>query len=231
MSTEDPTLEEVLLDIFDERLSQLHTAMPGRVESYDPLTQTASVKPMLKLDGRTLPVLPRVPIVFMRAGGFYLVAPLSKGDFVLLVATSSSIAEWRATDGREADPVDKRRHHLSSCVAIPGLYPNLRPVSPTDVSPDAKATAGVEGGVRVLFEDDAMIVASTLVAAAAAGPVALAEATAAELNKIRTKYNGHTHPVSTTGTAAAQAGTAAVVIPADQIAAIGDVASTTLKAE
>ena len=47
-SEETPDLLDVL-DLFGENLlNNLHTALPGRVESYDPATQRADVQPLIR---------------------------------------------------------------------------------------------------------------------------------------------------------------------------------------
>ncbi len=127
------TTEELLNLILDHRLRELHTALPGRVESYDASKQTCDVLPMLKKQtpngqgGYTtedLPVLPNVPVAFPRGGGgFFMSFPLSKGDFVMLVFHERAIGAWRKK-GEATAPGDLRMHSLAGAVAYPGLYPN-----------------------------------------------------------------------------------------------------------
>ncbi len=126
------TLEELLELVLDQRQRELHTAMPGRVESYDADTQTCDVLPQLKIqrpDGEggyktcDLPVLPHVPVCFPRGGGFFLSFPLQKGDFVLVVFSERAIGNWRQK-GEASNPGDLRMHSLAGAVAIPGVFPN-----------------------------------------------------------------------------------------------------------
>lgn len=127
------TTEELLNLILDHRLRELHTALPGRVESYDASKQTCDVLPMLKKQtpngqgGYTtedLPVLPNVPVAFPRGGGgFFMSFPLAKGDFVMLVFHERAIGAWRKK-GEATAPGDLRMHSLAGAVAYPGLYPN-----------------------------------------------------------------------------------------------------------
>jgi hypothetical protein len=125
------THTEVLLAVLDSRLAHVHTAMPGKVESYDAATQTVSVKPQLKTaypDGegdythKDLPVIPNVPVAFPRAGGFFVSFPIQKGDFVLLVFSERSIQAWR-DKGTAVEPGDLGLHPLDGAVAIPGVFP------------------------------------------------------------------------------------------------------------
>lgn len=130
--TRIPTLAEVLTAAIDSRLGLLHTALPGRVESYDAASQKATVKPLIQnvelpdegaeiLD--VLPVLHDVPVVFPRTAGFFLSLPVAKGDLVLLVFLERSADLWLHSQGGDTNPVDPRRHDLSDAVAIPGLFP------------------------------------------------------------------------------------------------------------
>ena len=108
-----------------------HVAYPGRVQSYNASTQTADVVPLIRQqvpqpDGsyalEELPVVPSVPVVWPRVGGWFVAMALVPGDTVQLVVNTSAIGHWRAGDGSVTDPGDLRRQHLSHAVAIPGLY-------------------------------------------------------------------------------------------------------------
>ncbi len=100
-----------------EVLSSLHCAMPGIVESFDALTQTAAVRPALKRKGMTLPVIRDVP-VFMPVS--FTVNP---GDACLLVFADFDTDAW--LEGREAeDPTSGRMHSLSDAFAFIGFKRN-----------------------------------------------------------------------------------------------------------
>lgn len=124
-----PNLAELLSGHVSRSLSELHTAMPGRVERYDRTTQTADVQPLVKRavadeagveSLESLPVVPSVPVVFPGAGDYAITFPIARGDTVLLVVASASLDRWLARGG-EVDPDDERTHALSDAVAIPGL--------------------------------------------------------------------------------------------------------------
>lgn len=136
MATNEPTLEDVLLEVLDSRLDAVHTALPGRVEKYNALTQTADVALQIKHvgqdeDGRLVlssyPVLPNVPLAWPGGGGFFASFPLAPGDFVLIVFCESAIDQWRAK-GTETAPGDVRRHSLTGAVAIPVIRPKTSPI-------------------------------------------------------------------------------------------------------
>lgn len=118
----------------------LHTAMPGIIESFDAVKQTASVQPAVRrifkrTDGEdvflvpeALPLLINVPVQFPRGGGFSLTFPVTKGDECLLVFCERSIDNWHQYGGLR-DPAGKRFHHLSDATAFVGLssVPNKVP--------------------------------------------------------------------------------------------------------
>lgn len=127
MST--PTLTEVLRLAVDGRLAGVRVAIPGVVLSYDKKKQRADVQPLVgdrftaeegDIQPVRLPPCQDVPIAFLGAGGYSETFPVSKGDTVLLVFCSSSIARWKVKGG-EVDPADDRRHQLSDAIAYAGV--------------------------------------------------------------------------------------------------------------
>lgn len=130
---------------------ELHTALPGRVESYDAATQTADVRPMVRralpnvAGGTTpedMPIVRSVPVVWPRVGDWFLHMPLAPGDSVLLVCLERDPARWVRT-GDISDPIDHRQHHLAHAVAIPGLFPRSAALSGL---PAGKLAIGRTGG-------------------------------------------------------------------------------------
>lgn len=207
------TLAEMLRHVLEYRAQTLHVSLPGIIESYDAAKQRASVRLAVQwrmhvqgdqAELQPPELLPSVPVMFPRGGGAFITWPLAKGDQVLVVFQDRSIDRWTAMGG-VVDPIDPRSHHLSDAVCLPGFYPYPQALPSTD--PDA-IVLGVEGQ-PVDF-------------------VALAGKVLEELEEIRSKFNAHTHAVTTTGTAAAQSGTAAA--PAGKILPIGSVAASKVKA-
>jgi hypothetical protein len=157
----------------------LHTAMPGRVVSYDAAAQTAHVQPLLKwqafLPGMArsvvdLPVLPDVLVCHPRAGTKGMHYPLSEGDLVLLVFCSRSIASWRAgSPGTVADPGRVLTPTpLESAIALPLM------------SHDSAPLTGLSGGATVNIGDDG----------GALDFVALAAKVTAELDALKNAISG-----------------------------------------
>ena len=195
------TTEELLNLILDHRLRELHTALPGRVESYDASKQTCDVLPMLKKQtpngqgGYTtedLPVLPNVPVAFPRGGGgFFMSFPLAKGDFVMLVFHERAIGAWRKK-GEATAPGDLRMHSLAGAVAYPGLYPNDDAL---DDAHTANMVLGKDGSTaQIHLKTDGTV---HLGGENGAEFVALAQKVLTELSQIQSALTSHTHAAGT----------------------------------
>jgi hypothetical protein len=159
-----PQLADVILAAIDTRMVGVHTSIPGRIETFDPATQTAGVKPMIKrrsenADGtyldESIPVVPRVPVCFPRAGSLYITWPVAPGDLCELVFSEQSRDNFKAAvEAAEVDPDDFRRFDLSDAFAIPGGYPEalaIKDFDPTDI------VIGIEGGVQIHLKPDGKI--------------------------------------------------------------------------
>jgi len=191
-----PTLEEVLRAALNSRIMDLHVALPGRVESYDLENQAVDVKPLLKRTfltaegediSESLPVIPSVPVLFQRAGGFFLSLPIQKGDFVFLIFNERSIDKWITGSGEETDPVDTRMHSLSDAVAFPCFYPFSESIS--DAHAD-NLVIGKDSGPQAHFKASEIHIG----AENASDFAAQAQKTLNELTAIINGYNVHTHP-------------------------------------
>ncbi len=198
--SDSPTWAEVISSAIESAAAGLHVSIPGEVESYDAATQTASIKPSLKrplptldrVEFLDLPVLPRVPIVFPRAGPFFVSFPIVKGDRVLLVFADRSLDQW-VDAGREGDPLDGRTHDLSDAVAIPGLYPTSDPLADAHA---ANMVLGKDGGSQIHIKPNGEIHVGSENATAFA---ALATLVLTELQAIKTAHDLHFHLGVTTG--------------------------------
>lgn len=135
-------LTEPLRLALDTLSSELHSCLPARVEKYDHTTQRAEVKPLLRrryADGEVqeMPVIAGVPVVWPRSGGASLTMPVRRGDGVILVFADRSLDKWLALGG-EVTPDDRRRHHLSDAIAVPGLvsFADFGDVQPSENNDD-----------------------------------------------------------------------------------------------
>ncbi len=126
------TLASVVKKGFEEGIKDLHTSLPGIIQTFDPATQLASIQPAIKrifiareseediLIPSDLPLLINVPIIYPRGGGFSLTFPVKQGDECLLVFCERSIDNWHQFGGVK-DPIARRFHSLSDAVAYVGL--------------------------------------------------------------------------------------------------------------
>lgn len=164
MTSRSPDLAE-LLDLALESLQKrLHTAIPGRIESYDSATQTVSVQPMVNESFVTdegeevterVPIVQDVPVLFPRGGGFFITWPLQAGDFCQLLVNERSIDLYAEGDGSNpVDPVVLHRHDLTDAVAIPGFYPAGNPIS--DIADDRMVIGRDETKARIEILEDAV---------------------------------------------------------------------------
>lgn len=169
MSNNNPkvsTLSSVIKQGVDGKLKELHTSLPGTIESFDASTQTAKVQPAIRRifitgDSKSktvtpveLPQLINVPVIFPRGGGFSLTFPVVAGDECLLIFNERSIDNWHENGGVNT-PSSKRFHSLSDAVCLVGLSskPNKIPnYDPTNVqlkadNDDVSITLKADGGL------------------------------------------------------------------------------------
>ncbi len=196
-----PTMGEWFNEAAALALGKLRVCLPGRVETYDAVKQTISVKPLLqavqrKENGSTeavsVPILNGVPVVFPGAGGYRATFPVTKGDTVLLVFADRSLDIWKSKGG-EVDPIDLRQHHLSDAVAIVGLH-DL--VTPWANAPTDQMTLGFDTGPLIRLKQAAIELGN-----AASQGVGLGDAIKTFADAVVSAFNSHTHTVPISGPA------------------------------
>ena len=118
-----PSETDVILMAIDSVLSEVHTALPGKIESYDPTTGLAQVKPCLmkkyayESTAKAMPIIPGVPVLMPRG----VKIPVVAGDTCLLIFCERSIDRW-LDKGGEVDPSDDSMFEINHAVAIVGLW-------------------------------------------------------------------------------------------------------------
>ena len=110
-------------------LSSIHCAMPGIVESFDPETQTVSVRPALRSkmkDGSDvpLPLIRDVPVFFPGSRSAALTYPIAPGDECLLIFADACIDGWFST-GTATQAPSGRMHDWSDAFAFVGFRSRL----------------------------------------------------------------------------------------------------------
>lgn len=215
-SEETPDLLDVL-ELFGENLlNGLHTALPGRVESYDPATQRADVQPLIRrrvpVAGtdrqqwayEDLPLIPSARVIHPRAKAAFIHLPITRGDMVLLVFCETGIGHWEAGDGSISDAGDERRHHLAHAVAIPGFFPASNNIEGISEANGEHLIIGVDGGARVALRPNGDVQIDTtgtitLAGAGAAQFMARADRVDAAIAELRSNFTSHVHPTAAAG--------------------------------
>lgn len=153
---DDPSLVEVIAAALDARQRTLHTALPGRVVSYDAAEQTASIDLLVELavpkrSGGVaydrVPTLHGVPVGHPRGGGFVLHFPLQVGDHVWVMFSERSMDEVTRSRQR-SQPRDLRLHDLSHAYALPAASPAEGERLPN--LPDDALVIGQESGEQII---------------------------------------------------------------------------------
>lgn len=122
-----PDAEEAVRIGLEGHQSGLWTALPGIVQSFDPVQMVADVQPTINAVVRTqagryeelrMPLLGDCPVVFPGGGGVTLTFPINPGDEVLVVFASRCIDAWWQLGGIQGQ-AEIRMHDLSDGFVIP----------------------------------------------------------------------------------------------------------------
>jgi len=117
--------------------ARLWTAIPGIVQSFDPVAMTCEIQPAVQGKRReedgsialvNLPLLLDCPVIFPHAGDCSLTFPVRQGDECLVLFSCRAIDLWWQSGGVQP-PVEVRMHDLSDGFALVGVYsqPNVIP--------------------------------------------------------------------------------------------------------
>lgn len=206
MSDATPTFEQVLLTFLERSTSKFFVELPARVDAYDEERQCVDATPwplareVLEDDtvvNRQYPTVLSAPVIFPGAGPYRITFPIALGSTVMLRFTSANLSKWLALGGQVAS-IDGRRHDLCSAVADPGGHSFAGISAPSTTAPtDAMVLHGPKLRLGGPDADDPVSRMSDL-------QQVLDYAVA-----VNARLTAHTHAVATTGTAAAQSGTAA----------------------
>lgn len=144
------SLSELLDDFEDSLLSDIHTAIPGEIDSYEGEdTRKAKIKILVKLampDGEILSagVISDVPVQFPGSSSFSLTYPLKKGDKGLLIFSEHGIGNYLTGDGSEQDPDNISKFALTDAIFIPGIWPFSQVNKTTDNSIKVDEAGNIE---------------------------------------------------------------------------------------
>lgn len=130
--------------IKEDVMGSLHSSIPGIINSFDPVTQSAEVQVAIRRrvkheDGvREVddPLLMNVPVCFLGGGSTYLTFPVQKGDECIVFFADRCIDAWYQSSGVQ-NQVMPRMHDLSDGFAlvgfrsIPKAIPNFNTEKPS----------------------------------------------------------------------------------------------------
>jgi hypothetical protein len=141
-------------------MADVHTAMPGVVEKYDPKTRRADIQPSLKRKmpgGKYMdfPIIPNVPVMYSGTKRDTIHFPLAKGDEVLILFTERATDKWKTSGSKGIEEPDPRRFDLQDCIVIPGVQPvDFIPVEDDGINIIHKAKPDGDIIGRVKMDDD-----------------------------------------------------------------------------
>lgn len=188
LMTQIPTTAQLIKQAIENRLLDVHTAIIGRIERYDHQSQLADIQPVLKRQAKDkeqdLPLLLDVPVLFPRAGGFFLSLPIQSGDFVQVIFNETDIDDFLNEPSPRIDSVG--RFTLQGAVAIPGIQPSSKPILGAHKT---NFVMGQDNGVQIHLDGGRIRLGSEKANQA----LALASAVKTELEKIRSAFQSHVH--------------------------------------
>ena len=128
-----------LLTAMEGHQKEVWTALPGIIQSFDPVAMTCTVKPAILIplkDPETaaitqvdIPVLLDVPVIYPSGGGFILTFPIVNGDECLVVFASRCIDTWWQNGGYKNQLPLLRMNDLSDGFALVGPRSQVRTIS------------------------------------------------------------------------------------------------------
>ena len=114
----------------DGRLTQVWTAMPAKIVSFNATLQTAQVEVQLiplwnnpvtgKREELPFPIINDCVVMFPGGGGFHLTFPVKAGDECLMILASRCIDGWWGS-GKPVPQTDLRMHDLSDGFLLVGV--------------------------------------------------------------------------------------------------------------
>ena len=135
---------DISRNIKDQIKFEMRCAAPAIIKEFDSTKQTVTVqlttKERIFIRGIyqyiKIPIIADVPIFMPRAGNFVITMPITIGDECLVVFTDTCIDAWFQTGGEENEQMFQRRHDLSDCFALCGIWNQKQVItdySPTDL--------------------------------------------------------------------------------------------------
>jgi Phage protein Gp138 N-terminal domain len=143
--------EESLRVALKGHQTNLWTALPGTVQSYNAAQGTCTVQPTIQALATNdlgvqswvdLPLLVDVPVIYMGGGAFVATFPITAGDEALVIFSSRCIDGWWQNGGVQPQ-AELRMHDLSDGFALIG--PRSLANSISDVSTSTAQLRSLDG--------------------------------------------------------------------------------------
>ena len=119
-----PELRDVLQAFRREIFSSLRCAMPGIIQTFDPVTQTATIQVAMQMtvwdQVKDYPPLVDCPVVVLGGGPAFISFPINTGDTCLVLFSDRAIDNWYST-GNVVPPAQQRQHSLADGIALVGI--------------------------------------------------------------------------------------------------------------
>lgn len=126
----DPSWTDVLNRLKLNLSAEINCIQIGSIQTFDAVTQSASVQLLLKkvvevqADGTRVfqerPILLDVPVMVLFGGNSFLSMPIAAGDNCIVLFNDREINQWYEKGGVQV-PLTYRTHDLSDAIAIVGI--------------------------------------------------------------------------------------------------------------
>jgi len=190
---EELTTADIIKKAIENRIAQVHTSLPARINKINLTNRTVDVQPLIrsKIDGKykNLPIISNVPIMFLRTSVALISIPINKDDTGTLFFSESSIKNWQLS-GEIQDPEDDRKHHLTDCYFMPSIMYDGKGLAINSslqiILKNGKVIIGDDGKIEI--EGPEIKLGSTATEKAVLGDLLLSA-----LQTLISEYDTHTH--------------------------------------
>jgi hypothetical protein len=155
-------INELVKELIDNSLQDLHVALPAKIEKYDPQKMRAEVVPLAKkkLNDQEfeMPKILEVPVAHLNAGPFIIRPPYQKGDKVQILFNERALDNLLISGDPESTEYE-RKHSLDDAVVIKGLKTEQEADLPSEEN-DSLYLANIDTNSRVFIRKNGDIVAN-----------------------------------------------------------------------
>ena len=190
------TMEDFWNRMFNDAISQVHTALPARILTFDAENMRAKIELLLKdEDGDVIPPILNCPVGFLNAGGFIIRPPFEKGDTVQVLFNEKAIDKLIISG--KAESVDSKRvFSLDDATIVTGLKMQSTAKLPSENTGDL-LISNTEVNSKIILKKNGDIVIES------DGSVFLGSESATEGaalgNQLKTWLDAHVHPDPVSG--------------------------------